>query len=129
MSPIVLYFYIKQLKELKINYSYYYKVDIVYKNNRIKLNGFLDTGNKLIDPISKYPVIIIEEDALSTIDKYTLIPCSTINDTSLIKCIKPDKIFINNVLYKNQVRVGLVDKIKMEGVGCILNPTIIGDIC
>lgn len=129
ISPIVVYFYIKQLRELKINYSNYYKIDIIYNNKAIKLNGFLDTGNKLIDPISGKPVIIIEEKNIKNIDKYTLIPCSTINNTSLIKCIKPDKIFINNKQYKRQVRVGLVKKIEMEGVGCILNPTIIGDIC
>ncbi len=129
LSPLILHYYIKQLKDLKTNYSNYYKIDIIYNNKRIKLNGFLDTGNKLIDPISESPVIIVEEKNFKNIDKYTIIPFSTINDTSVIKCIKPDYVYIDNLLYKKQVRIGLVKKIEMEGVGCILNPIIIGEIC
>lgn len=128
LSPVIIYIYLKQLKDLKINYSQYYRVDIVYENKLIKLNGFLDTGNKLVDPISKKPVIVIEENNIKSLKKYTFIPLSTINDTSVIKCIKPDCVYINNIRCHN-VRVGLVKKIDMEGVGCILNPTIIGEIC
>ena len=127
LSPLIIYLYIKQLKDLKQNYSKYYKVDIKYKDNLIKLTGFLDTGNKLIDPYSLSPVIIACEKDFKNTKKYTIIPFSTINDTSVIKCIKPDKVFINGVEYKKKVRVGLVKKLKMEGVGCILNPIIIGD--
>lgn len=129
LSPIIIYLYIKQILDLKVNYSSYYKVDIVYKNKRVKLNGFLDTGNKLVDPISRKPVIVVEENKFRDIDSFTIIPFSTINDSSLIKCIKPDSIYINNIKYNKSVRVGLVKKIEMEGVGCILNPIIIGDIC
>lgn len=129
ISPIVIYLYIKQIKDLKNNFSNYYKVDIIYNNKTIKLNGFLDTGNKLIDPISNSPVIIIEESNIKNVLKYTIIPYSTISDTGVIKCIKPDKIYIDNKLYKKNIRIGLVEKIKMEGVGCIINPIIIGELC
>lgn len=128
ISPIIIHTYLNQLKELKINYSNYYKVDIKYKNKIIKLNAFLDTGNKLYDPITNIPIIVAKEKDFNNIDKFTLIPYSTINGSSVIKCIKPDEIKINNKIINRKVRIGLVKKIDMEGVGCILNPTIIGEL-
>ncbi len=128
LSPIIIYTYLKQLKDLKINYSNYYKVDIKYKNKIIKLNAFLDTGNKLYDPITNIPIIVAKEKDFNNIDTFTLIPYSTINGSSVIKCIKPDEIKINNKIITKKVRIGLVKKIDMEGVGCILNPTVIGEL-
>lgn len=39
-----------------------YQVCIYYQGKEIMLNGFLDTGNTLYDPISNYPVIVAEVD-------------------------------------------------------------------
>ena len=46
-----------------------------------------------------------------------------------LKCIKPDSIYIDGVKYNNKIKIGLVDKINMEGIGCWLNPNVIGEIC
>ena len=61
ISPIIIYTYVKQLLDLKTNYSKYYKIDIKYKNKIIKLNAYLDTGNKLFDPITHIPIIIAKD--------------------------------------------------------------------
>ena len=114
--------------ELKNNYSSFYKIDIIYKNKLIKLNAFLDTGNKLIDPITKVPVIIVKEKYFHNVDKFSLVPYSSINDTGVIKCIEPEQIYINNKEVKQRIKLGLVKKIDMEGIGCILSPNI-GEIC
>ena len=53
LSPIIIHTYVKQLLDLKTNYSKYYRVDIKYKNQILKLNAFLDTGNKLYDPYTR----------------------------------------------------------------------------
>lgn len=126
-TPILMYFYIKQLYDLKNNYSVYYKVDIKYKDKIIKLNGFLDTGNKLFDPITKKPIIIATKKSFKKIDKYSLVSYSTISGSSIIKCIVPDEVYINKKKINKKIKIGLVDKINMEGIGCILNPIIIGD--
>lgn len=128
LSPIIIYTYIRQMLDLKNNYSNYYKIDIIYKDKKIKLNAFLDTGNKLIDPITKSPVIIVKEKYFNKIDKFSLIPYSSINETGVIKCIEPDQIYINNKKIKQKVKLGLVKKIDMEGIGCIMSPNI-GEIC
>ena len=52
LYPLILYIYIRQAKELKNHYSLTYKVKIFLKNNEvINVNGYLDTANKLVDPI------------------------------------------------------------------------------
>jgi len=61
ISPIMLYIYFKQLRETK-NYQSYYEITIHFQNGvSEKLNAFLDTGNKLIDPITKKKIILVNE--------------------------------------------------------------------
>ena len=60
-SPLILYIYIRQGLTLKNNFSNYYKVNLYFNNKKIRLNGFLDTGNKLKDPYSGKPIIIVNE--------------------------------------------------------------------
>jgi stage II sporulation protein GA (sporulation sigma-E factor processing peptidase) len=40
------------------------KVKIEMEGKKISFNGMVDTGNSLTDPITKYPVIIVEYDTL-----------------------------------------------------------------
>lgn len=122
-SPIILYIYIKQLKELKISYSLYYKVDLYY-DKLYKLNAYLDTGNKLIDPITKKPVIIINDGIIKKIKKYRMIPYVTIDGNSLLKCIKIKKLEIKDIGIFNDVIIGISKNIKMEGIDCILNQSL-----
>lgn len=122
-SPIIIYIYIRQVKELRNNYGLYHKVNVYYQGKIYKVNGYLDTGNQLIDPLTKKPVIILRENIIKQIDKYRFIPYQTIEGEGLIKCIKTnieiDKQFKKNIL------VGLVKNIKMEGIDCILNQLVV----
>ncbi len=128
ISPLILYLYIKQNKELKNNYSYYHKIDIYYKDRILNLNSYLDTGNKLKDPYLNLPIIIINKNIIKEkdIDNYILVPINTINNNSLIKCIKPDKVNIDGIELKKNILIGLSPlKIKMEGIDCIIGQTIL----
>ena len=124
ISPIIIYFYIKQIKEFKNNYNNYYDITIYYSDNKIQnYIGYLDTGNKLKDPYTNKPIIILNyfENNYPKI----LVPCSTINNNELLECFKVNKIFINNKYIKN-VLIGLSkNKINIDGVDCILNSLII----
>ena len=120
LSITLIYIYIKNIKELKTNYNKYYKVDIYYDNKIIKLNAFLDTGNKLIDPYKKWPVILVKEKYIKC-DKYLYIPFNTISSKGLLKCIKIDKIYIENIGYRKKLFVGLTNNINIDGIDCILN--------
>lgn len=121
-SPIILYIYIKQIKEIKNNYNLYYKVNIYYNNSVYKVTGFLDTGNKLVDPLTNKEVIILNENIIKKLNKYRIISYKTLDNEGLIKIIKAN-IEIDNKLYKN-VLIGLT-KIQMEGIDCILNQSVV----
>ena len=125
-SPIIIYIYTKQMKSLKNNYANYYKVDLYLKDNIcIKLNAFLDTGNKLKDPYTNKPIILInKKDLILDINEFkmVLVPFNTVNNNGLLTCIKVDKIDIKGVGIKYNFLVGIMeDKIKIDGINCILN--------
>ena len=121
ISPIILFIYIKESKLLKYNYSNYYNIDIYLNNKKYKYVGYMDTGNVLIDTITKKSVILIDKrKILFNIKEFRLIPYMSVNGNSLIKVIKIDKIVFNNKEYTN-ILLGIMDKISIDGVDVILN--------
>lgn len=129
-SPIVIYFYIKQIKDIKLNYNNYYNIDVYLKNGKIiELTAFLDTGNKLIDPYKRRPIILINKDKLGVnfnIENCLLVPYDTVDNHGLLKCLVPDKIYIHNVGIRNNFLIGISEeKIKIDGVDCILNKMLL----
>ena len=127
--PLILILYIIQYS-LKNKYNNYYDVVITYKNNhKIKVVGYLDTGNNIIDPVSLKPVIILDKKLYKEKYKnYIYVNVKVLNNITLIKCIKPKYIEINNKKYEN-VLIGLSnDPIKIDGVDCLLNNKLRKDI-
>lgn len=129
-SPVVIYFYIKQIKDIKLNYNNYYNIDVYLKNGKIiELTAFLDTGNKLIDPYKRRPIILINKDKLSNnlnIDNCLLVPYDTVDNHGLLKCLVPDKIYIHNIGIRKNFLIGISEeKIKIDGVDCILNKLLL----
>ena len=129
-SPIILYIYIKESKKLRTNYSNYYKVNLYITDNTIiKLNAYLDTGNKLTDPYKKRPIILIDKkELLFDINEFkmVLVPYETVGNQGLLRCIKAKKINIEGVGEKKNFLVGIMeDKIKIDGVNCIINTKLL----
>ena len=50
-----------------INDEIMYNITIKLDDKEVKVNGILDTGNSLKDPISNFPVIVVEYEVLSEI--------------------------------------------------------------
>jgi stage II sporulation protein GA (sporulation sigma-E factor processing peptidase) len=130
LSPLIIYAYIKQGLQLKNNYSNYYEVDLYFKDGSVKkLNGFLDTGNNLVDPYKKRPIILVDErDIKFNYDEYTslLVPYDTLNNHGLLKCIIVDKIDIIGVGIKKNVLIGISkEKIRIDGINCILHSKLL----
>ena len=109
ISIEIMILYIKENKKMRNIYNNYYKVDIYFKDReKLSLIGFIDTGNNLYDPYKKRPVIIVPNKYIKE-DKYILVPYHTINGNGLLKCIKPDIIFIDGIGYKGNVLIGFSD--------------------
>ena len=127
LSPIITLIYLKSISKIKTNYSNYYKVDIYLKETpKLTITSFLDTGNKLIDPYKHRPIILINKSLIDVDNqKILLVPYNTVNNNDLLKCIKPDKIYVHNIGYKNNILIGLIDEINIDGVDCILNPKLL----
>lgn len=120
-SPIILYIYIKQTKNLRYNYSNYYNIEIINKNKRYKYIGYMDSGNVLVDTLTKKIVILIDKrKLLFNIKEFRLIPYMGVNGSNMIKVVKIDKLIFNDKEYSN-ILLGIMDKISLEGVDVILN--------
>lgn len=105
LSIEVMTLYIKESKKIKNTYNNYYKVDIYFKDKeKISLIGFLDTGNNLYDPYKKRPIILVDKKYQKE-DKFILVPYHTINGEGLLKCIKPEKVYIEKIGYKTNLLV------------------------
>lgn len=125
ISIEIMLVYIKENKKMRSIYNNYYKVDIYFKDReKLSLMGFVDTGNNLYDPYKKRPVIIVPNKYIKE-DKYILVPYHTINGNGLLKCIKPDIIFIDGIGYKGNVLIGFSDSFNFgDGVDVILHKDI-----
>ena len=129
ISPIIMYFYVKEMKLLKNIYSKQYKVIIYFKDNSVILNGFLDSGNNLLDPYKKRPIVIVNYNKIKKYlrnEKELLVPYNTLNNSSIMKCIKVKKIVVNDIEYKNILLGFSYEKIYIDGVDCILNNNMEG---
>ncbi len=130
LSPIIIYAYVKQAILLKNQYANYYYVDIFFKDGRvIEATAFLDTGNQLEDPYKRRPILLINQHLLTVDyckDKILLVPYDALNYHGLLKCVIPEKIFINGVGFRDNFLVGISnEKIRMEGVDCIMGSRLL----
>ena len=125
---ISLFFYLKMIKKYQATYSNYYEVKILIKDKIYKVTGYLDTGNKLYDTFHHRPVIILDKKIKYKLEDIIYVPYISLNNSSVIKCLKTDKIIINNHVFKNYL-VGLSNKkINIDGINCILHSKMKGMI-
>lgn len=130
-APIIIFLYVYQNRRLKQEYAKRYEVSLVLLNNKkINLTAFYDTGNKLIDPYKKRPIILINKNLLGNYNpNYILVPCYTVNKESLLKCFKIKELIVNKKIIKKDVLVGISDNdFNIEGVDLLLHEEIVKEI-
>lgn len=122
-APIVLFIYVKEQKGLREKINYEKLVTIIFKNNKsLTLTGFIDTGNRLRDPITKKYVILIHKDKLKgiyNIRSPIYVPAKTINKNSLISCTAIKDLIIDDKHFNNYL-VGISEAVKSSSE-CLLN--------
>ena len=126
LIPIVLNIYKYFSYNLRKYLSLKYKVTIYLNNGKILfLNGYMDTGNTLIEPYSNRKVIIINKKIE---ENFYLVPYKTIDNFSLIKCFNPKEVYIEGIGLRKDISIGIIDK-KFKGYNCLLNYKLMEDIC
>lgn len=136
----------------KVSSDVHYIVNVTFDSVCAQANGYLDTGNALVDCFSGYPVIIsnsgflkkllfdeeieIMQEGIGEIpdssrlkNRIRLIPFGTIKDKGMLKAFKPDFIEIkkeNRTIFKTAdvyIAMGIRD---FDSLGCdiLLNPKI-----
>lgn len=131
LTPIFIYFYIKNLNKLKEKNTLNYNVEITFLNNKkINVTGFLDTGNDLIDPYKKRPIIVINKELLNGYKpKCILVPCITVNKEEMIKCFRIKNLIINNKKINKECLVAISNNnFNKLNVDLLLHKKIIKEI-
>ena len=131
IAPLILYLYINEQKKLKEIVNYYKKVIITFKNNKtLSLNGFIDSGNKLKDPITGKYIILVNKKTLKgiyNIRSPMYVPIKTINNKSLLPCVSIKNIIIDNKTYNNYL-LGISDTFNgFDNINCLLNYHLLED--
>lgn len=131
LAPLILGLYVYQNKRIKRLYNYIYEVKIVFKDNEeIKCQGFLDSGNKLKDPITNKYIILIEKDLINYHNKVPLyVPFRTVNKKGLLECLPIKYIEVNKHKYNNYLIGISTNKFNIEGINCLLNNKLLEEIC
>ena len=122
LSPVVVYLYIKSMNEYKISITKYYDVVIVSGSNTYKLVGYMDTGNRLKEPILGKPIIFVRDDLEILFNNIYFVPYKVINGSSILKCGSVDSVIINGEVV--DCLIGLVDKYSFKDMDCLLNEYI-----
>ncbi len=121
ISPFIIFLYIKEFMKFKKKINTIYNVIIKFNNKTINIEGFLDTGNKLIDPYFHRPIILLNKKYISLKNRKVLyVPFSSLNNNGLLKCIIPEYILIDNKKY-DKCLIGISENLKYD---CILNERI-----
>ncbi len=121
-SPIMLYVYYQQRKDTK-KYTSYYTIKVKFTNGTTKsFSSYLDTGNKLIDPITKKKIIIVDQEKIKDIkENFIYVPYNALNHHGLMKCMKIDFVEVNGKQSKNYL-IGISEgDLIRDGIDCILN--------
>ena len=121
ISVLVIKIYNKTLAAKEI-----YSLCVEKEGKSIRLYAFLDSGNRLHEPFSDYPVIIADKEKLP-FGAERVIPYNTVGGEGVLKAFKPDKIIISNGKDKietDRVYVAL-SNVDSKEYSAILNPQLI----
>lgn len=103
-----------------------YSLTIFSGENQWHMFAFADSGNKLKEPFSDYPVIIVDKSKLS-VDTNRVIPFNTVGGEGLLEAFKPDKVIISTgkrTVETDKVYIAL-STVESKDFSAIINPEIL----
>lgn len=133
IAPLILYIYYKEHIKYINTYKYNLMVSICFCNGKTyTCSGFIDTGNRLKDPVTgKYVIILSKKILVNLINIRSpmYVMYNTLNKKGLIECFKIKYIKVNDKILTNYL-VGINNfDFNLGECGCLLNYKILEDIC
>lgn len=122
---ITIIIYSKYIRKVKKDLKKKYQTTLFIDNRELKLMGYLDTGNDLL--YFKKPVLILNKNINLdlTSKKIYYVPFTTLNSTGVMKCIKLEKIFIEEKGFFENIYLALAnDKFHLKSADIILNTNL-----
>ncbi len=121
---IILTLSVNFLKNRIENRTLYEKVNITHNNTTITLQGYMDSGNTLAEPISGLPVIVVSKKEINSLGKVMThcIMCHTISGNAIIEVFKPDKLIVGGI--EEKAYIGISDKLKNDSFSVLLNTNL-----
>lgn len=125
IGSIIIFLYTKAIKKYNSYFKKCYKVDLYISDKIYKCNGYLDTGNRLIDPYSHKPIILTSNKNIK-FKNVIFVPYKSLNNNNVLKCMKIDKIYIEEIGFKYNVMLGKSElSFGIEGVDLLLNDKLL----
>ncbi len=53
---------VEAIREKKLRFEHIIEVKIVWDGRPLMLRGLIDSGNQLVDPLTKTPVMVVEQE-------------------------------------------------------------------
>lgn len=103
-----------------------YSVTVYVSDKSVHLFAFADSGNKLTEPFTNYPVMIADESKMP-FEANRVIPFSTVGGEGGLNAFKPDMVKIScgdNVVETDRIYIAK-SKIQSKEYSAILNPEIL----
>lgn len=103
-----------------------YSLKIFSDENIWHMFAFADTGNKLKEPFSDYPVIIVDKNKLN-VPTNRVIPFNTVGGEGFLEAFRPDKIILSSgkkSVETDKVYIAL-SSIESKDFSAIINPEIL----
>ncbi len=120
LSPLFLYFYIKQEKKNKLEQAITHSVEIYVDKKVYRLKGMLDTGNRLKDPTTGKSVILINARVNIPMPRFFYVPYKALNTEGMIPCCKVERVIVDNRVF-SKCLIGISkDEFSLGGIDCIL---------
>ena len=120
LSPVFLYFYVKQNRKYKSEISVTHSVEIYVDDKVFLLKGMLDTGNQLRDPCTGKSVILVDSKVSIPMSKFFYVPYKALNTEGVIPCCKVERVIVDDHVF-SKCLIGISkDSFSLNGVDCIL---------
>lgn len=103
-----------------------YSLTVITDEKEYHMYAFLDSGNRLTEPFSGYPVIIVDKDKID-FKPERVIPYNTVGGEGMLEAFKPNKVIVSSgkkSFESDRVYIAS-SKVEARDFSAVLNPLLL----